>query len=114
MVTPRCYNTAEALQYLGVKRRFFETQLQPRLSGKGIKCGTSIVYEIKDLDAAWESYKIAAGGERPEVEEGASSWDEPKRPASKARKPAMTLTRSTKLYDFASAASKVLKQPKAG
>lgn len=30
----RCFNTVEAQQYLGVKRRFFEAKLAPLLAGK--------------------------------------------------------------------------------
>jgi hypothetical protein len=57
MPDKRCYNTNEALHYLGIKRRSFERHLRPLLAGKGVKIGVSTVYEKTDLDAAWDAYK---------------------------------------------------------
>jgi len=55
-MSKRCYSTQEALAYLGVRRRFFETAIRPLLAGKGVSAGTSIIYERADLDAAWDAY----------------------------------------------------------
>jgi len=53
----RNLNTQEAQHYLGVRRRFFESKIAPLLVGKGVRAGTSIVFERSDLDAAWDQYK---------------------------------------------------------
>lgn len=55
----RGFNTQEAQTYLGVRRRFFDTNIAPRLAGKGTRAGPSIIYERADLDAAWDDYKAS-------------------------------------------------------
>lgn len=84
----RCFNTVEAQQYLGVKRRFFEAKLAPLLAGKGVQAGTSVVYERADLDAAWDRYKLTAGNERPAPKNGVRKWDVLEQVASTRRKTA--------------------------
>ena len=59
----RCYNTAESLDYLGIKRRSFEAHILPSLHGKGVRIGNCIVFEKIDLDHAWDSYKVSIGSE---------------------------------------------------
>lgn len=53
----RGFRTHEALHYLGVGRRFFDAQLRPLLRDKGVRAGTSVIYEKEDLDSAWDAYK---------------------------------------------------------
>jgi hypothetical protein len=55
----RGFTTQEAQAYLGVRRRFFEANIAPRLAGKGTPAGPSIIYERTDLDAAWDDYKVS-------------------------------------------------------
>jgi hypothetical protein len=110
----RSLNTTETIAYLGIKRRSFERHILPLLRTSAIRIGTSVMYEITAIDTAWESFKIKIGSERPEVDFGEILWDVPKQPASKVQKLATTLTRSTKAFDFASAASKILNRPKVG
>lgn len=65
----RGFNIQEAQAYLGVKRKFFDTNLAPLLADKGTRTRTAMIFERTDLDAAWETYKEAnkllAGNERP-------------------------------------------------
>jgi len=56
----RGYNHAEAMAYLGLKRRAFEKHIRPRLPPP-TPCGTSRVFERADLDRAWETYRAACG-----------------------------------------------------
>ena len=65
----RCFNQQEAREYLGVKRKFFDTHIAPRL--QGVKAGTSLIYEKADIDKAWEAYKLESGSGGPEVKQ----WD---------------------------------------
>lgn len=60
----RCFNTQEAMEYLGVKRRFFETTLAPTLEGKGIRAGRDALHRtgsrtgqsvVEDRDSPVES-----------------------------------------------------------
>src|ERR1035437_8510165 len=96
MTTKRCFNTAEAIAYLGIKRRAFETHILPLIKAKRVRIGTCVVFEGQDLNTAWDSYKMEVGSERPEISKGDKTWDAPKRSASIKRKPAMTLTSTTK------------------
>lgn len=106
----RGYSTAEAMAYLGVKRRAFEEHIAPHCFG--VKIGTTKVWEKAELDAAWEKYKIDAGSERP-AEKGERQWDA-KQPVSSQKKPAMKLISGTRGNAFENAASAVLKKRKDG
>jgi hypothetical protein len=57
----RCYTCAEAMKYLGLKRRAFEKHIRPRLP-LPTPCGTTRVFEGTDLDRAWEEYCAARRG----------------------------------------------------
>ncbi|WP_156355698.1 hypothetical protein [Achromobacter sp. 2789STDY5608615] len=61
----RGFTTQEAQAYLGVRRRFFDTNIAPRLAGKGTRAGPSIIYERSDLDAAWDDYKASRSTASP-------------------------------------------------
>ncbi len=107
----RGFTTQEAQTYLGVRRRFFETNLAPLLAGKGTPAGPSTIYERRDLDAAWDAYKEAvklpAGNECPASSKEVKQWDVQKRTASTRRVTVPTRsTPNTKSSAFASAASK--------
>ncbi|CAB3648693.1 hypothetical protein CEY09_05325 [Achromobacter marplatensis] len=60
----RGFTTQEVQAYLGVRRRFFETNIAPRLAGKGTPAGPSIIYERTDLDAVWDDYKASLSAAR--------------------------------------------------
>ena len=62
-MSKRGYNYAEAIAYLGIKRRAFERHIRPRLPPP-TPCGTSLVFERGDLDRAWEAYRAARSVER--------------------------------------------------
>lgn len=107
----RGFTTQEAQAYLGVRRRFFDTNIAPLLAGKGTPAGPSTIYERADLDAAWDTYKEAvklpAGKECPASNTEVKQWDVQKRTAS--TRPATVLSRSTpdtRSSAFASAALK--------
>lgn len=109
----RCFNTQEAHDYLGVKRRFFDKHLAPLLAGKGIPAGTSVVYERADIDDAWNRYKLAAGNGRPAQPEGSEKWDVQKQQVSTPRKTGhMKLMPTTKSTAFDSAVSRGLQMRK--
>ncbi|MFY3334660.1 hypothetical protein ACOTEH_30665 [Achromobacter xylosoxidans] len=61
----RGFTTQEAQAYLGVRRRFFDTNIAPRLAGNGTRAGPSIIYECSDLDAAWDDYKASRSTASP-------------------------------------------------
>jgi hypothetical protein len=60
MADKRCYNKSEAIQYFGIDRSSFETFIEPELEGMGIKLGDCLVYEVDDLNRAWEAFKKKA------------------------------------------------------
>lgn len=107
----RCFNTGEAMEYLGMRRKAFSIHLAPLLKGKGVRSGTSIVYDRTDLDAAWERYKLTAGSERAIKKD--SSWDVPRKAASTRRKTGhMTLIQPTEGGAFESVVSSLTKKRK--
>ena len=65
MTEKRGYTYAEAMAYLGLKRRAFDAHIRPRLPSP-IPCGTTRVFERADLDRAWDEYCIAIRGQRRE------------------------------------------------
>jgi hypothetical protein len=78
MADKRCYNLREAVQYFGLNRHSFEAHILPELKGKGIRVGACMVYEVRDLDIAWEAYKQklaahAAAAPTPQSAAGATS-----------------------------------------
>lgn len=54
----RGFTCAEAMDYLGLRRRAFEKHIRPRLPPP-TPCGTTHVFERSDLDRAWEEYRAA-------------------------------------------------------
>jgi hypothetical protein len=62
----RGYTYAEAMNYLGLKRKAFEKHIRPRLPPP-IPCGTSRVFERADLDRAWDEYCEARRSVRPGI-----------------------------------------------
>jgi hypothetical protein len=110
MLTKRCFNFAEAMAYLGIKRRAFHTHILPLLRGKGVRIGTSLMFEALDLDAAWERYKMI---------KGAARIDEPLESAAGLQ--ALSRLRATgpqvsgpAASPFEAAASKVMKARRSG
>lgn len=57
-VEKRGYTCAEAMGYLGLKRRAFEKHIRPRLPSP-TPCGTTRLFERSDLARAWEEYRAA-------------------------------------------------------
>ena len=104
----RGYNCQEALQYLGVKRRAFETYFRPFLTP--VRLGTCVVFDRIDLDRVLEDHKHR--NERP-IEKGEMTWAEHNPASIKTRKDSGVLIRSTKAPDF-EAVSRALKRRKAG
>jgi len=60
----RGYTYAEAMSYLGLKRKAFEKHIRPRLLPP-TPCGTSRVFERADLDRAWDEYCKAQRSAHP-------------------------------------------------
>jgi len=119
----------EAIDYVGVKRRTFDTQWRPHLVA--MSQGTSLIFDREDLDKLFDQFKdnstprpkaTTSGGTaqngrrngRPIVEKGVQEWAE-RQPGSTPEKtePGRS-TSGTATLDFASAASQVLKRRKAG
>jgi len=105
----RCFNTQEAMDYLGVRRRFFVERIAPTLEDKKVRAGTSIVYEKADLDEAWDRYKLAAGSERTSSE-GIEKWDVRNRPGSTRKKAATPLMPGAAGSEFAAVVSSITRK----
>ena len=104
----RGFNRQEAMDYLGVKRRAFETYFRPYLPE--MRLGTCVVFDRIDLDRVLEEHKTRNG--RP-AEKGDFTWADNKPVSIKTHQASGVSIRSTKALDFATVSS-ALKKRKAG
>ena len=51
----RGLNSAEAMEYLGMRRRTFESTVRPHLPA--LRLGTSLVFDVQDLDRIFDEMK---------------------------------------------------------
>lgn len=119
----RGYTYAEAMAYVGVKRRTFDEKWRPRLVA--MTQGSSKIYDRSDLDALFDEFKKEAAAEgagdveqnapgngRP-CKKGATQWAR-RQPASTEPAQPGKSTSGTEGPAFASVVSLVTKKQKAG
>jgi hypothetical protein len=121
----------EAMAYVGVKRRTWEANWAPHLTG--IHQGVCLIYDRQDLDNLFDAIKAEAAGDQPTEKDAAndSAHNAARngRPEQKGRNTwakahgVSTLTKATTpgkltsggvVSDFASAVSLVMKKRNAG
>ena len=100
----RGYNAQESMAYLGIKRKAFDKFFRPYLIP--VKFGTSIVFDVIDLDAVMDDYK--RGNERL-IQKGEIKWAD-KVVSTKTKKIDGVLIKSTKALDFESVLTTLKKQ----
>lgn len=100
----RGYNSQESMAYLGIKRKAFDKFFRPYLIP--VKFGTSIVFDVIDLDAVMDDYK--RGNERL-ISKGEIIWAD-KVVSTKTTKIDGVLIKSTKALDFESVLTTLKKQ----
>ena len=100
----RGYNAQESMAYLGVKRKAFDKFFRPYLIP--VKFGTSIVFDVIDLDVVMDDYK--RGNERL-ISKGEVKWAD-KVVSTKTTKIDGVLIKSTKALDFESVLTTLKKQ----
>lgn len=120
---------AQAIAYVGVKRRTFDEKWRPHLVP--MPQGSSLIFDRVDLDRLFDEFKAAAAAPLAANDAGAAAHNGPRngRPAHEKgdvqwanqhgeSTPKQTgpgkLTSGGEALDFASAASKILKKRKAG
>lgn len=121
---------AEAMAYVGVKRRTFETVWRPRLVG--MRQGVTTIFDRQDLDRLFDEFKQEAAGApdaandaaplahngprngRPSKPKGANSWAKQHGEFTSETKDSGKLTSGGAALDFASAVLLVSKKQKAG
>lgn len=120
----------EAMAYVGVKRRTWEANWAPRLTG--LHQGVCLIYDKQDLDRLFDEMKAEAQIEQPApqdaandsahnaarngrpTEKGRNTWAKDKRASTPTKTTPGKLTSGGAVSDFASAVSLVLKRQKAG
>jgi hypothetical protein len=128
----RGFTYAEAMAYVGVKRRTFDTQWRPRLNP--MQQGACVIFDRIELDALFDQFKDqptavadlrqpddfnncpdqnGPRNERPNMK-GVSLWAERQPGSTPVSKELGKSTSTGKALDFASVASSVLKRRKAG
>lgn len=122
---------AEAMVYVGVKRRTFDEKWRPRLVA--IKQGSSLLFDRVDLDRLFDEFKADATGApqaandpapqiphngprngRPTRTKGVKPWAEQQRGSTPTEMAPGKSTSGICSTDFANAASQVLAKLKAG
>lgn len=121
---------AEAMAYVGVKRRQFDEKWRPRLVA--IPQGVSLIFDVQDLDRLFEEFKAAAAGVvtdaaneggqmphngpwngRPAQKKGSKPWAKTHGESSPT-KTVGRLTNGSGKSAFDSAVSEVLQKQKVG
>ena len=120
---------AEALAYLGIKRRTFDTAWRPRLVA--IHQGVTTIFDRQDIDRLFDEFKLEAAGTpvregaepavhngtwngRPVNQKGTPIWAKQRGESIPKKTEPGTLTSGGEKIDFASAVSLVMKRQKAG
>lgn len=110
MIEKRGFNRQEAMTYLGIKRKAFDTHIRPRVPA--VRIGSCLVFERFDLDRAFEEYKAERNG-RP-GEKGGKEWADQWQESSQPETVAGSSTRSTNASAFRAAASRLTKKRQRG
>ena len=63
LLTKRGLSYAEAINYVGVKRRTFEAKWRPRLVA--MNQGTCVIFDREELDRLFEQFKLESAAEGP-------------------------------------------------
>lgn len=118
---------AEAIAYVGVKRRTFDEAWRPRLIA--MPQGSCLIYDIKDLDRLFDEMKLEAAGADAAANDAAHNGPRNGRPATQigdqqwakqpgASTPTKTVpgksTSGSGVLDFDSAVSQVFRKRNGG
>ncbi|MDI9234357.1 hypothetical protein [Limnohabitans lacus] len=133
MTPKRGLTHAEAMAYVGVKRRTFDEVWRPKLVG--MRQGACMVFDRLDLDRLFDQFKQEAAGqpvaandstspastahngdrnERPAIQKGEKSWAKKQGASTPTQTGYGRLTSGSVALDFASAASRAMTKRNAG
>lgn len=121
---------AEAMDYVGVKRRTFDATWRPHL--RALHQGTSLIFDRIELDRLFDQFKTADNdrtgavrrrharshngtrNERPAPMKGVATWaDEYRGSTPEAKEPGRS-TSGTPALDFSGVASRILRKQRSG
>lgn len=119
----------QAMAYLGLKRRTFESHIRPRVTA--IRVGTSLIFDVHELDRAFDELKAvsqksetpatasepaqnARRNGRPIPQKGVEPWADQHGGSTPTKAVPGRSTRSGAALDFASAVSQVLAKRRPG
>jgi hypothetical protein len=132
-IAKRGLSYAEAIRYVGVKRRTFEIKWRPRLVA--MHQGTCVIFDRQELDRLFEEFKLESEGRgltnpgphrmpereqnprwngRPIVTKGVKAWAETQGVSTPERTELGRSTAGGRTPDFASVASSVLRKQNSG
>jgi len=103
----RGLNRQEAIEYLGVKPRFFDAVIREKI--KSTKIGTSEVFDRLDLDNIFDEIKLFGGNVGPKAK-GVTQWPEESQAFMKQIMENGELTKATKAQDFKAVLEHIMKQ----
>lgn len=114
---------AEAIEYVGIKRRTFDRDWKPKLTA--MVQGTSHIYDREDIDRVFDQFKREAANDpvleqnsdrngRPTKTKGNFTWAKKRAGSTPPKTGHGTLTSSGEAPDFSSVASQILMTRKGG
>lgn len=106
----RGLNRQQAIDYLGIKGTHFDKEIRPKL--RGIKMGTSMVFDRLELDTIFDQIMLVVGDVGPTVK-GVTQWPKEPRELLKQKTVAGESIRPTKELDFRDVLKRI-KQRKTG
>ncbi len=106
----RGFNRQQAIEYLGVKGRFFDLNI--RLQLVGVRMGTAVVFDRVDLDRVFEEYRDRGDGQP--TEKGASKWAERSPASTSTRMADGASTRSSEVDDFRKLSAQIIRKRRSG
>jgi hypothetical protein len=106
----RGFNRQEAIAYLGIKGRFLDLHIRPKLAGA--RMGTGVIFDRIDLDRVFEEYKSRGDGQP--TEKGGNTWAEDSPAFTRTTTATGASTRSFPDADFRKLSAQIMRKRKAG
>jgi hypothetical protein len=129
-IEKRGLTLGQAMEYIGVKRRTFDSQWRPRLVA--IPQGVILLFDRQEIDRLFDEFKLQASGDpaaandagelahngprngRPINQKGDKAWANQREGFTPPKTDPGKLTDGGAALDFASVASRVLQRRKGG
>jgi hypothetical protein len=103
----RGLNRQQSIDYLGIKGTYFDSEVRPKL--RGIKMGTSMIFDKFELDSIFDQLMIGVGDVGPTTK-GVTQWPKEPQESLKQKTVAGESIRPTKELDFKDVLKRIKQQ----